>query len=568
MRSFFKRSLICGFLFSFALKAQSPKSWDEQSREIKSSLKILAHVQENQLRSELNGETSGYVKISVQLESQGNFHIYEDRLRFGSEEDTWIHAPWNVQIIKAPQSVGFFDPVSKSLKKGFKGESLFEIKAEVPHRAPNPYNQGHLLPLVVYLQSCNDKICLFPVAIRIPLEISPSVAIEKSVPQGFFSKFTEKFKNTSSLQLKKLSITTLLLLFLAGIITAFTPCVYPLYPITLGIFSRWSIRYHSPPLLLALCYCAGLTLSYAVLGMASALGGVVFGSITQKPIFLLSVGFIILTSALAFSGLIPFKLPAFLERIFTKADGPESLEKIHGGWPLLGKSFFMGTGLGIVASPCVGPVLIAILSWLGTSLGQGGSRAALQGFLYLSVFGLGMSLPFLVLGHFMLRLHKRPQLGKYTPHIKHLGTVLMVGASFYFLIPGFALLKKSSPGMATSSALSLPAISLGEWKKDKWTILDFRADWCGACVELEEKTFSSSLVRPLFDSKKWDYVRVDLTEQTPENEKLAQSFGVHGLPTVKIFAPGGKECTQKTLFGFEEATEFKSRLDAAEKNCL
>ncbi len=558
-------SFLFALFFSSVLNAQVPKVWEEQSNEIKGALKILGHVEENQIHSDLQGRSSGSVKIILQIETLSNFHIYEDKLKFSSEKDEWSEQFWEVEQMESPPTIHFFDPVTRGLKRGFKGENIFVLKAKIPQEVQHPYPLSHQVPLVVSLQICNDKICLFPTSIRLPLEISgPSQFKKAPLPSSsFVSKLGEPFKKSSAWNLEKFSLLTLLLLFLAGVLTAFTPCVYPLYPITLGIFSRWSQRYHTSPLLLTLSYCGGLTLSYAMLGLLSAGGGIIFGALTQKPVFLIGVGLLILGSALAFSGLIPFKAPEFLEKFFLKES--TTTAKTHGGYTLLGKSFFMGAGLGVVASPCVGPVLIAILSWLGTALSQGGSRAAIQGFTYLAFFGLGMSLPFFVLGHFIIRLHKRPHLGKYTPYFKHIGTALMVLASLYFLVPGISLLR--TKGAGTASNASLPHVELKDWQRSRWAVVDFRADWCGACIELEDKTFAHPRVRPLFDNKEWDYVRVDLTEQNPVNEKIANDFGVKGLPTVQIFSPSGKACLDQSLFGFEEAQAFLERLQEAQAHC-
>lgn len=540
----------------------SAKLWEEQSREVRESVRLQGHVSDNQLRSNLKGETEGSLRLTLQIESLNDFHIYEERLDFLSEVDPWLGVPWNVKVLKRPEAVVFFDPVSNGLKKGYGGQNTFEIELTSPQRSPRPYPLGHEIPLVVKLQSCTEKVCLFPTSIRVPLKVSA----EKPRPPTE-SSFWAKFNNPMTVNFSQFSVLSVFLLFMAGLLTAFTPCVYPLYPVTLGIFSRWSARYHTSPFRLALCYCAGLTLSYACLGLVSALGGFVFGALTQKPEFLLGVGLVLLFSALAFSGLIPFKAPAFLENIFNKADSSEAaLEKSHGGLKLLTKSFVMGAGLGIVASPCVGPMLIAILTWLGTSLASGGPEAYFKGFVYLAIFGMGMSFPFLLLGHFIIHLHKRPHLGRYTPLIKNIGSGLLILSSFFFIIPALKILR-AQHFPSSSAVVTLPHTLLRDWRKDQWTVVDFRADWCGACLELEEKTFSDESIRRHFDNKEWVYVQVDLTASTTANEELAQSFGVKGLPTVQIFAPGGKHCADLNLFGFEDAPAFAARLLRARTEC-
>lgn len=492
--------------------------------------------------------------IEVLVETRGGFKVYADRLNF------WVETPtgapeWRVEIQRRPTATQFVDPVSHVIKEGFKGQNLFELSVRAPDGLDTMPDS---LVMVVGFQACSEKLCLLPVSVRLPVTLKGTAPAKKAeAPRtegaqglGILDSLQLRLKDSGSL-----SPMTLLILFLAGLITAFTPCVYPLYPLTLGIFSRWSQSRHSSPFTLALAYCGGLTLSYAAFGWASAVSGSVFGSLTQTPAFLIGVGVLILLSAVFFSGIWTFPMPDFLLQLVSKAGGP-SEEKSTAS--LAPRAALMGAGLGIVASPCVGPVLVVLLAWLQSSQAQ-----AATGFFLLTAFGAGMSFPFLVLAHFILKAGRRPNIGRYTPYAKYVGTALMLVAGASFTWQGVRIL----PALRHEAQAKYPVLALADWKHDTWTVMDFRAEWCAACHELEDKTFSAKGISPLFESGEWKMVRIDLTEATDANEALAKSFEVVSLPSVLIAAPGGTICKSQSLYGFEEPEKFLERLKRAQTDC-
>ena len=525
--------------------------------EVSRVITVTEQIVENQLRSQLDGSTSGYIVSDIQIETRNGFHVYADRLQFWTQTDTWLGEEWTIEILNRPNSTRFVDPVTKTLKEGYKGQSIFRVKLSPSHPVNQPPSLDHRIPFVTYFQACSDKVCLLPIAMQTDLALSSSgsAPIHK---KSFLESSGDMIRSALGNSSEGLSWISVGIVLLAGVITAFTPCVYPLYPVTLGIFARWSHSNGANPLALALSYCAGLTLSYASIGLVTSATGTVFGAWTQTAPFLLGVGSLILLSALFFSGLFTFPMPDRLMQFFTKAEGPQAPRRSSSA--MYAQAALMGTGLGVVASPCVGPVLVALLAWLGTA-----QASWAKGFFLLSVFGAGMSLPFLILGHFILRMGKRPSLGRYTPYVKNAGTALMAAASLFFLVPGFQLLRASSQ---STMAMTFPISTLENWDKTKWSVLDFRADWCAACIELEHETFANSKISSLFDKGEWEMVRVDMTNTNESNTRTAQSFGVVSLPTVLISAPGGKICQKLSLFGFENAEQFAARLKSATAECV
>lgn len=526
-----------------------------------------AGLSENQIRTNFDGVSEGSLLLEVQVETRNNFNVYRENLMFRADEDRALGANrvWKISVEKEPATYSFLDPVSKKIKEGFRGQSVFLLRAELPPGGVRALGNDHKLKLLVDFQACNSELCLLPATLEldIPLTRTLTSSFSKaSAPAedvGFIQSWASSLRKI--LEGDSFSFVSFAMLFAAGLVTAFTPCVYPLYPITLGIFSRWSHKSSSRTIALSFAYCVGMTLSYALLGLVTASSGALFGSLTQNPVFLLSVGALIGLSAIFFSGLLPFEAPQFLQNIFTRpeAAGTEQLSTAR----LSLKAAGMGLGLGIVAAPCVGPVILALMAWLGTRFAAGEASYA-YGFFLLAAFGAGMSLPFLFLAELAARAKSLPRLGRYTPYFKHLGTVLMLAGSLFFIVPGLKL----SGLLATASVQKKFTVhTLENWKRDKWSVVDFRADWCAACLELEHETFTNHEISPLFEKGEWDFVSVDLTVDSAESRKTASEWSVVGLPTVLLVNPSGHVCQGLELYGFEDATAFRKRLAAAQSSC-
>ncbi len=453
---------------------------------------------------------------------------------------------------------------------GYSGESVFRVGLAKTEGSPAVSSES--VDLGVTFQACDANICFLPAAVKLALA-PPST--QAAVPDAYGEKETYWDRVNAyfqeSLAFLEEGITSpigLLIVFLAGLLTAFTPCVYPIYPITLALFSRWGSQHKSSSVLLILSYCLGMTLTYAVLGTLTVASGSLFGSLTQTPFFLIGIGLLILVSAVFFSGVVAFPMPGFLVNTLAKPEG-ETAEP--GKYSLsqkiaaISKAGFMGAGIGVVAAPCVGPVLMAILVWLAAAAAQG-NLPYLEGFFLLSVFGVGMSLPFLVLGFLMLSLKKKLRgIGRFTPFVKAFGTLLMCVSALFFLVPGVRLLGESA--VPANSEIKYPVRSFSEWTKTKFTVIDFRADWCPPCIQLENETFSHPSVATLFELGTWEMVRVDMTTSTQDTDALSKDFGVVALPTVLLAAPGGRVCAKLKLFGFENASRFLARLKRAEREC-
>ncbi len=217
----------------------------------------------------------------------------------------------------------------------------------------------------------------------------------------------------------------LLVVFGFGVLMSFTPCIYPMIPITLAVIGAQSTdKGLVKGFLIALTYGLGLAIVYAVIGAVSA---TVFSGITaflQSPVVLIPIAVLMITLSFAMFGAYELQAPAFLRDRLT---GP------GGNRAGVAGAFVMGMVAGLVASPCVGPFLGALLLWVGTT------GSVFLGFWTLFVFGLGLSLLLVMVGTFPAAMGSLPQSGGWMDTVKRGMGLLLLYMAFFFLRPGMVL---------------------------------------------------------------------------------------------------------------------------------
>ncbi len=389
------------------------------------------------------------------------------------------------------------------------------------------------------------------------------------------------------------------LVFAAGFLTSLTPCVYPVVPIVMGFVGSRSGNRKMRGFVLSLFFVLGLSLVYSILGVAAALTGSLVGFSFQNPVMVSVVALIFLAMGLSMAGLFSIRPPAFVTARLGRSYGSEI-------WTAIA----VGGVSALVAAPCVGPVLIALLSWITQT------RNVFLGFWSTFVFSLGMSVIFLIAGTFSGVLSSLPRGGKWMETVKNFFAVLLLVSGIILLgqilplwlnlaawgiflillavwgglfrpgpdvsvreklarsavllifVAGAFLLFRSaenrffpataSASVSPSAARSLPWLGDPDQatrqarETNRVVMVDGYAEWCAACVELDEKTFS----RPETVERLRDFVllRLDFTRKSRSGEELRRRFDIVGLPTVIFFSPEGKEL--KRFSGFITAEEF------------
>jgi len=223
-------------------------------------------------------------------------------------------------------------------------------------------------------------------------------------------------------QLSTNPLIALPVLFIAGVLTSLTPCIYPMIPITAAIVGGQAVGEAAPTrsrtILLTLTYVVGLALAYATLGVIAGLTGTIFGSISTNPWLYFGMANLLVIGALILLDVVPLPIPtALLNRAATAG----TAGRFSG-------AFIMGAASGLVAAPCSAPVMAAVLTWVTTT-----KRAGL-GFLYLFSFSLGMCALLVAVGLFSGLAARLPRAGIWMVWVKRGFALVMIGVAEYYLI--------------------------------------------------------------------------------------------------------------------------------------
>ena len=377
-----------------------------------------------------------------------------------------------------------------------------------------------------------------------------------------------------------MDITTLAKDYSQGLIAAFSACVYPLIPIITAVFGATQVKVWYKSLSLSMIYVAGMCLTYVALGIAASLGGSVFGSYMGNKWFIIAFGCIFFFLGLWFMGLIPVKIPNFANKLQIK-------NKNVVLYPLI-----MGIFSGFIAAPCTAPLFGALLIDIAAKASE--NQSIIPGTMRALSFSLGMGTPFLLIGGLSISL---PKPGRWLQAVKYFGAAILFTAGFHYfqdlgidfppkgaevslaitgffifivffilaepltdpetdksmtkpqvltflLIAAFGLFMATSP-LASRSSNEVEKSSL-KWEtsiqkalqeaeeKKAILLIDFWAEWCMACHEMDKKLFASSDFAEMAKKTNVILVRLDFTDENDENLKLAQKYDIKGLPTVVI----------------------------------
>lgn len=206
------------------------------------------------------------------------------------------------------------------------------------------------------------------------------------------------------------------LVFVAGILASLTPCVYPLIPITIGVFGARESDSRLQSFTLSLVYVLGIAITYSVLGVIAAIFGTVFGGAMQSPWVLGGIAVIFIALGLSSLGMFEIRLPGNLQTRLSQAGGNG-----YGG------ALLMGLFAGIIAAPCVGPIVAGVLVYVAQQ------QDVLLGILLLMTFAFGMGLLFIILGTFSGLLARLPKSGGWMDGVKVAIGAVFLGVALYYL---------------------------------------------------------------------------------------------------------------------------------------
>ncbi len=540
------------------------------------------------------------IKIAVKADVADSWHINSNKPKedylIGTEVETGSD---QFKVIKTvfPEAhdlkLGFSEkPVSV-----FQGEVLIGLLVQIPDTLkPGEYK----IPVKFTYQACNNQSCMPPCTLSNDVDITVvdnQTQISETNAEIFsqlgldYQTVAEKKEDQGSIASALESsgiILSLLIVFLGGLALNLTPCVYPLIPMTVGYFGGQSEGKTSRLVLLGILYVLGMALTYSIIGVVTALSGAVFGTLLQNSFVIISIALVLLALSLSMFGVYEFKLP---DSWVAKAGGAK------GG--AFG-AFFMGLTMGVVAAPCIGPFVLGLVTFVAAK------GDPYYGFLMFFVMAVGLGTPYLILAIFSGKIKKLPRAGDWMDAVKHIFGFLLVGMAIYFLtpilpksfnsylLPGFMILAalwlilfdklaNNIKGFRIFKiALSVVIIAVSvyalipsqrvepDWIKfndteyiqslhqNKKIIIDFYADWCIPCKELDASTFTDPKV--LNASSEYSMFKVDMTKTLSEQtETLRKRFNIVGMPTVIFINSKGEEVERLT--GFVDADQFLSLMN-------
>ncbi len=487
-------------------------------------------------------------------------------------------------------------PAAEKTRLAFSSEELSVFTGDVQFRVPLKSDAGvsatDSLTVTLDYQACNNNQCLAPTSISNVVGVSNvyevgastpvAVAAESTVPQS-----SDWLSRTFS---RRGNAIGFLLVLLGGLALNLTPCVYPLIGVTIAYFGNQGGGPRRV-LSLAILFVLGIAIMFSSVGVAVALSGGLFGAAMQNPFVLSAVAAMMLVLAASSFGFFVIQPPQFMAQWAGAAR------------PGYAGSFLMGLGMGVVAAPCIGPIVLGLLLMVERS------GNPLFGFALFFTLAVGLGLPYVGLAMAAGSIRRLPRSGEWLAWVEQLFGFILVGLAIYFLDPvipnhlmsrilpyyaaaagiflGFFspagrnwrpfLVLRSGLGIIAVGALIFMMIPRAKVKpvdfqpfdpvqlgdataKRRPVLVDFAADWCIPCREMDHSTFVDPAV--VKEAQRFVRMRADLTAQDDKNAAIRSKFNIQGVPTTVLIDSNGQIKHQKVGYiGAKEMLDNLRRVD-------
>jgi thiol:disulfide interchange protein DsbD len=516
-------------------------------------------------------------------------------------EATWVVKTNDIEVEIFPAKGYYIYQESLHLKMGFQPDKLESVKAALPagiekfdetfQKKMQVYKQAFLLSLnkkaeagkplylELELQGCAEAgICYPPMTLKFLLagpgvkaspipEILDGAETSNSAKKEFSLIDVWRERDDVNAISRFLESTPTGYLFLAffvlGLALAFTPCVLPMLPIlssiVFGTQGKKSIN-KARASALAAAYVLGMACVYALAGvLMAALGGSVQRAL-QSPVALIGFAFLLLALSGSLFGLYELRMPQSWQQ---KVD---QLAGRHKGGSFAG-AFALGGISTLVASPCITAPLAGVLAFIA----QTGSMSLGAGLLFVMALGMGLPLLFIAIEARILI----PSTGIWMVWLQRTLGVLLVATAAWIASPLFQIgsgevgskmiangqrqhqIGNASFAVIDSSAQLDQFLSQAKEQK-KLVLLDFYADWCISCKEMEVSTFANTEVNQ--ELQEFILIQADVTKNNAEHQALLKRFGLFGPPGILIFDINSEELKDQRIIGYMPPQRFLERL--------
>ena len=495
-----------------------------------------------------------------------------------------LHASVDHPKLKVDKPVINIPAIKKYLPQFQQKKKIYDqnFTASIPVHGSLQNNTINAMVHLSYLSTNNNAILDVQIPVMFEfhtqtedaLESSTSSAMPVPAPLAVEKEISWTANLQNMVEQTKSPWAQLLFALLLGLLLSLTPCIYPMIPITIGILHSQGRKSLLHDFLGSLSYACGLATTFACLGLVATVAGSSFGSLLSHPPFVICLILFIGYMSLTMIGIIDMYIPSFMK----------GEVKLYRNLGPLGAAYIFGAISGTIASPCVSPGLALLLSIVATL----GSKIA--GFFLLFAFGIGLSIPLIVIGTFSNSLYLLPKSGMWMVEIKKALGFFMLATCFYYLsniapaavvswlFTGFTLFmayfyligstqyKKMytfigimmigfSIFMATKSYEKTfyqekqTAHQSVDWKpnykialdqakeNNKLLLIDFWANHCTICKAIDKKVFHNDLFNKSL-AEHLIFVKVDATHgNNPDYAQLREQYKVYAQPTILLVDP-------------------------------
>src|SRR3984893_12312000 len=445
-----------------------------------------------------------------------------------------------------------------------------ELVATVP--VVRPTGGAFELPLQVTYQGCADAgLCYPPITKDVTVNLSAGAVAPAGSPgssalggQGGAVGGVAEQDWFASLIRSGNPVVMLGWFYLAGLVLAFTPCVLPMVPILSGIIAGGGRTLTTTrAFALSVTYVLGMALTYTLAGIACAAAGRQVQAVFQQWWVLALFAALFVVLALSMFGLFTLQMPVAIQTRIANISNRQSAGTFGG-------VAVMGALSALIVTTCVGPALVGAL----LVISQTGQVA--RGGAALFAMSIGMGTPLLVVGASAGRL--LPRAGPWMDLVKKLFGVMMLAVAAWMLargvaaglfgvvlragsalggpdplapIPAFAARAHELPFRSIKSVADLDREVAQAKVQGRGVLVDFSADWCTSCREMERYTFTDPAVQAALSTMV--LLRANVTQNDADDQALLKRFGIFGPPTIAFYGADGQEPTQYRVVGHMKA---------------